>query len=108
MRLRKLSILFALAALLASGCSKNKAAPIVARMGENLTVGSLIYNVIETEWKDQLGDTPPGRIPANRFLLVRLSITNSGGTETIIPAMSMADSRGTVHNELTDGAGVSQ
>jgi hypothetical protein len=76
-------------------------------MGENLRVGSLIYNVTETQWADQLGgDAAAARMPSQRFLLVRLSVTNSGAGETIIPAMSLVDANGTVHNELTDGTGV--
>jgi hypothetical protein len=45
-------------------------------------------------------------MPSHRFLMVRLSVTNSGGVETIIPAMSLLDANGNVHSELADGRGV--
>ena len=98
--------LAALAALFTLGCSKKSTETPPARMGENLRVGSLIYTVTETHWADQLDETAGARMPSNRFLVVRVSVTNSGGGETIIPAMSLIDANGTVHNELNNGTGL--
>jgi hypothetical protein len=75
-------------------------------MGEDLHVGPLTYNVIDTDWKDRLGEGTSARMPSNRFLLIRMSVTNAGNSETIIPTMTLIDSSGTTHTELTDGAGV--
>ncbi len=72
-------------------------------MGERVRVGPLIYTVQGTEWHDQLGDGPDLRMPQHRFLLVRVSITNSGIRETGIPPMSLLGPGGEQHPELSDG-----
>jgi len=80
----------------------------VYRMGEPVAVGPLIYTVMDTEWLSQLGEGPTGRVPQNRFLLVRLSVTNSGASSSAIPAISVVDAGGQSHLELTDGQGVQE
>ena len=105
MRIQIICALIAPMAFYSSGCSTKTAEVPPGRMGENLRVGSLIYNITETSWTDQLGDSG-ARMPANQFLLVRVSVTNSGGSDTIIPAMSLIDANGEIYNELTDGTGV--
>lgn len=72
-------------------------------MGENVPVGSLIYHVIETEWKSQLGEFPNVRTPDRSFLMVRLSITNSGGQEQVVPQLTLENSAGTSYPESNDG-----
>jgi len=76
-------------------------------MGERVQVGPLIYTVLETEWLDQI-DAPIPRIPHDRFLAVRLTVTNSGITTSGIPPLSVSDRRGTSYPELTDAEGVSE
>jgi hypothetical protein len=76
-------------------------------MGEDVQVGSLTYNVTDTDWRDQLGSAPTQRLPSNRYLLVRMSITNKGSAEAIVPTMTLIDGSGTVYTELTEGADVS-
>lgn len=96
--------------LLSLGCSsqKNLTDSRVFRMGERVEVGSLIYTVMDTEWHDQLGEGPSARLPQNRFLLIRLSVTNSGVSDSAVPAMSLVDARGQSFTELTDGQGVTE
>jgi hypothetical protein len=107
MRIRYIYPVTAVLALLSVSCSKGTPETPPARMGENLRVGSLVYTVTETQWADQLGtDLAVARMPSHRFLMVRLSVTNSGGEETIIPAMSLLDVNGKIYAELTDGSGV--
>jgi hypothetical protein len=77
-------------------------------MGEPVTVGPLIYTVMDTEWRSQLGEGPTARLPENRFLLVRLSVTNSGASNAMVPAMAAVDPGGQSHLELTDGQGVDE
>ena len=62
------------------GCSSRGAGSRIAayRMGERVPVGSLIYVVLDTEWLDHFGDPPHARLPEQRFLAVRISVTNSG------------------------------
>ena len=76
------------------------------RMGERVEVGPLIYNVMDTEWKEQLGEGPGARIPKNRFLMIHLSVTNSGVSDSAIPVMTLLDAGGQSFTELTDGQGV--
>ncbi|MCC7174430.1 MAG: DUF4352 domain-containing protein [Bryobacterales bacterium] len=92
--------------LAASACVKQKAPVEVYAMGERAEAGSLVYNVLEAAWKTQLGEGPHLRVPGNRFLLLRLSITNGGPTEASVPAMTLVSSSGTEYPELTEGESV--
>jgi hypothetical protein len=95
--------------LLATGCSSTTSSPGLAKiynMGERVQVGTLIYTVLDTEWLDQLGDGPSARMPRNRFLTVRVSVTNSGAAVSAIPPMTLTTSGGQDYTELTDAPGV--
>jgi hypothetical protein len=85
--------------------SKNQA--ILYAAGDKATVGPLVYNVTDTEVADKLGDDPNSeRTPQDRFVLVRVSVSNSGPEEEPIPAMTLVDDGGHNYTELSDGAGV--
>ena len=92
------------------GCSgvKPGADIPVYRMGEPVTVGPLIYTVMDTEWRTQLGEGLTARLPQHRFLLVYLSVTNSGAGVSAIPPMSVVDAAEQNHVELADGQGVEE
>ena len=75
-------------------------------MGEKVRVGSFTYNVLEAEWRNQLGDFPAARVPEQNFLLIRVSVTNSGGKAEPIPPLTLENSRGDSYNEVQDGRGV--
>jgi len=96
------------ACLLLSGCSSGKsgADSRVYRMGEPVAAGALIYNVSDTEWHEQLGEGLTARLPQHRFLVVRLSVTNSGARNSAVPSMALVDSAGQTYLELPDGQGV--
>jgi hypothetical protein len=98
------------AGLFLCGCSSGKpeADNRTYGMGEPAAVGPLIYNVTDTEWRAQLGEGPTARLPQHRFLLVRLSVTNSGAGISAIPTMALVDTSGQTHLELTDGQGVTE
>ncbi len=87
-----------------SGC-----APAVAphakvhQMGERVTVGALVYNVFDTQWKTQLGQGADARIPKDRFFLVRLSVVNGGSAELMVPTMTLVDDAGQTFTELSNG-----
>src|SRR5262245_29519993 len=87
--------LTAVAALIVlSSCGRNAVQSRAAfRMGERMQVGPLIYNVLETKWLPQLGDALHQRVPKQRFLLIRLSVTNSGGKEASVPFLALEDSK---------------
>jgi Domain of unknown function (DUF4352) len=97
--------------VLTTGCasfSKAKNDPVIYAAGEKATVGTLTYNVTDTEVSDQLGDNANNeRTPQDRFFLVRVSVSNSGPEDQSIPAMSLVDDTGHSYTELADGAGVS-
>ncbi len=75
-------------------------------MGERVTVGPLTYNVVETVWRSQLGDSFKVRIPQQRFLLVTISVTNGGGREVSVPLLSLENQNGQTFLESDSGEGV--
>ena len=92
-------------ALLLSGCSCGKVQSDTAfigtfKMGERVQVGPVIYTILEADWKTALSEG--GRAPQNRFLFVRVSITNSGGEAAAIPAFEIQAENGTRYQELTE------
>lgn len=104
---RLLLIVIPLLAL--SGCKKAADRELaIYRMGDRVQVGSLIYNVLEADWKSQIGDGPSARLPKNRFLILRVTVTNSGGRQASIPSFTIEDDRGRTFGEETNGEGVTQ
>jgi len=93
-----------------SGCSSHKASTDrrIYQMGERVQVGPLIYTVLESEWQDELGEGLTARTPQNRFLVIRLSVTNSGVKDSGIPPLALLAARGQTYPELNNGEGVSQ
>jgi hypothetical protein len=93
---------------LTAGCSRRSGAraPQVFLMGERVEVGPLIYVVQDLEWRDQLGEGIQAQMPRHRFLLVRLSVTNSGIRETDIPPLAVIGSDGRQYPELEKVEGV--
>ena len=86
-----------------AGCSRGKDASHIGtfRMGERVQAGPLIYTVLEAEWKPQLDGN--GRAPKNRFLFLRVSITNSGGSSVSAPAFTLEAADGKTYEEVTEG-----
>lgn len=72
-------------------------------MGEKVQLGNLVYTVFESRWLTQLGEGPAARVPENRFFLVRVSVTNNGSGEAIVPVMSVTDESGAAYTELSNG-----
>jgi hypothetical protein len=90
-----------------SSLSSSKDRPVIYAAGDKATVGSLVYTVTDTERTQQLGDDPStARTPQNRFYLIKVSISNSGGDEQPIPAMTLVDDAGESYGELADGTNV--
>lgn len=96
----------AIIVVLTQGCGKSGAPKDVFDMGEKVRVGALTYNVIETTWKSQLGEFPSARVPERNFLLIRVSVTNGGGTDRTMPALEVENSNGDSFTEVADGRGV--
>lgn len=89
-------------------CKSRKVTPgiLTYRMGERVTVGNVIYNVLHAEWKPTLGEGANSRTPEHRFLVLRLSMTNSGPKEIGIPLLSIFDPQGKQYRELDDAENV--
>jgi hypothetical protein len=92
--------------ILLLGCNMGGPNAPVSQMGEITTVGPVVYNVLETEWRTDLGSTGDMAIPKEKFLLVRLSITNSGNQQIAVPLLSVEDPAGSSHLELNEVKGV--
>jgi hypothetical protein len=89
-------------ALLLSGCScggKDPAFIGTFRMGERVQVGPLIYTVLDSEWKTALDS---GRVPQHRFLVIRLSMTNTGAEQASVPGLEIIAENGAKHQEVTE------
>ena len=95
----------AFAALLVTqiACFQSAAPVNVYRMGEKVQVGPLIYNVFETKWATQIGQGPQARTPAHRFLVLRLSVVNSGAETVAVPPFKAVDETGGVNEESLAG-----
>ena len=98
----------ALLCVLVFGCSSgaSRSGPSLHPMGEAVQVGPLIYTVLDAEWLDQLGEPTSVRTPQQRFLAIRISVTNSGSGASGVPALRLQDSRGTAYEELPNGDGL--
>jgi hypothetical protein len=94
-----------LAGILA-GCSHGAPRLTESAMGEKVTLGPLIYTVIDSSWRGQLGDNLKVRSPQQRFLILTLSITNGGGSDVSIPLLSLENSDGRDFLESDNGEGV--
>lgn len=78
-------------------------APVnVYRMGEKVQAGQLIYDVFETKWQAQIGE----RTPAHRFMLMHLTVVNSGAEPVSVPSFKLVDESGRTYTESIEGEGV--
>ena len=102
MRLHFRAAAAATVGLLLTGCSAVIPSERVHRMGELATVGPVIYSVLETEWRAGLGEAIEQKIPENKYLLVRMTITNSGDRDVAIPLLTLEDPAGNSHLEVSD------
>ncbi len=100
-------ILACLALLLcAAGCSTPSHSVNTYRMGDTVQLGKLVYNVYESRWLTHLGEGTAARIPRDRFFLVRMSISNAGSEEILVPAVTATDESGHTCRELENGESV--
>ena len=98
-----------LPALLISVACKRDPIPVRSyQLGERVKVGRFVYSAFETQWLAQIGEGPEARVPQQRFFLVRMAVTNSGGDAAAAPNLSVVDDNGTAYEELSNGDGVPQ
>ena len=95
-------------ALVATGCSSGaKKESQIFPAGEKVTVGPLVYSVIDSQVLTQLGDDPTtARTPQNRFYVMTISVSNSGSEDASIPGLTLVDDTGKEYPEAADGANV--
>jgi len=94
-------------AVILAGCSAVTPSERVQQMGELITVGPIIYNVLETEWRAGLGEAISQSIPEDRYLLIRMTITNSGDRDVAIPLLTLEDQDGNTYLEESSVEGLS-
>ena len=90
----------------ASGCTPKAR---VFQVGERVQVSGVVYTIHEAQWLTQLDagtDTP--RMAKNRFLVIHLTIGNSGSKEVTVPLLNVVDAAGAEHLEVSEGKGVSE
>ncbi len=93
--------------ILASQTACMRPAPVnVYRMGEKVQAGQLIYNVFGTKWQAQIGEGPQARTPAYRFMIMHLTVVNSGAEPVSVPSFKLTDESGRIYAESMEGQGV--
>jgi hypothetical protein len=107
-RLRVAGLCLLLAAMLAGSSCKHGSTggARVFRTGEQVQIGQLIFTVLDAEWKAQIDDPTAAKYPTHRFLVVRLTVTNGGATETTIPHLNLQDAKGKAYPEFAEAGGV--
>lgn len=92
--------------LLGSACSKPAPAKAEFRIGDAAAAGPLTYTVTEARWVSQLEGFPTPRLPERNFLLIHVTVTNSGGSDVSVPFFKLENSTGDVYEESNNGIGV--
>lgn len=93
-----------------AGCSQSRRDPILPTfpIGTQVTTTPLVYTIVDANWETELGTSGGPRLPKNRFMVVTLTVTNSGGSEAGVPLLSLVDSKGNTYMEEQKGDGVTQ
>jgi hypothetical protein len=97
---------FVLVAVCLSGCGSGSNEIRTYNLGDRVQAGPLVYTAFDTHWYLTLGQQTNPRVPANRFLVVHMTINNGGATDSAVPSISLLDDNGASINELTDGSGI--
>jgi hypothetical protein len=102
------SAAFIAAALFTAGCSSTpKKEAQVFPAGEKVTVGPLVYSVIDSQVMTQLGDdATTARTPQNRFYIMTISVSNSSSDDVPVPGLTLVDDSGKEYPEAADGTNV--
>ncbi len=87
------------------GCSRTAGNEPVFAMNDRLEVGPLVYTVFDADWRDHL---PGGKNPKNKFLIIRLSITNSGGRSITVPLLEVMNEKGDSAHEYVEVEGLEE
>src|SRR5437870_2274780 len=99
-------LLLVLALASQTACVKPPPPVHVFRIGDRVPVGPLVYNILDADWRAQIGDGSQVRVPARRFLIVHLSVTNGGAETLSMPVLRLVDDTGHAYSESMDGMNV--
>src|SRR5258707_10849800 len=58
-------------------------------MGQRVEIGPITYTAMETTWETKLGEGATAKVPQNRFLVIKLSVTNGADNVVTIPLMKL-------------------
>jgi hypothetical protein len=95
--------------LVVAGCGRvENASRLDSQMGDRVNLAPLSYNVIETGWRNQLGNEFKMRIPEQRYLLITISVTNGGGHDVSVPLLTLESQDGKIYTESDSGEGVDE
>ena len=89
-----------------AGCKKADSQQTNFQMGERVIATPMVYNVVQTVWRTQLGNLFKVRVPEQRFLLISLSATNNGSKPVAVPFFTLEGSNREEYRELQTGDGV--
>jgi Domain of unknown function (DUF4352) len=98
--------LVVVAGLPLAGCRKQTSEQINFQMGERVIATPMVYNVVQTVWRTQLGDLFKVRVPDHRYLLITLSATNGGGKPVSVPFFTLEGPNREEYKELENGDGI--
>ena len=73
-------------------------------MGQRVEITPVTYIAMETRWETKLGEGANPKVPQNRFLVIKLSVTNGADTVATIPLMKLQGTSGQTYEEVTEGA----
>ncbi|MBY0504757.1 MAG: DUF4352 domain-containing protein [Bryobacteraceae bacterium] len=94
-------------ALFLSACGESTSTDsFVYKMGEKIPVGTMVFNVLEAEWRSELPGDGMAQTPKNRFLLIKLSMTNSGGAQAAIPLLTLENAKKETFMEVSEVKGL--
>jgi hypothetical protein len=92
--------------LVLCSCGQGNSTRLDYQMGEKVSLGPLTYTVIQTSWRNQLGEGFKVRTPQHRFLLINISVTNGGGKEVALPLFKLQDEQDKLITESDNTEGV--
>lgn len=101
-KLRAAIAIVAAMGLMVAGCKKASQTGAAFKMGERIEVGGLIYTVLESDWRSQLGEGASAQVPKHRFLLIKMTVTNTGGQQRDIPLLHIENAKKEQFMELAE------
>ncbi len=97
------AILLIFTVLSAAGCKRAFDSSVIGtyKMGETVQAGHLTYHVMEAHWTPEIPNV--ANRPGDRYLLVRLDVTNKGNSAIAVPGFTLIAPNGKTYAEVTQG-----